>query len=158
MNLMAIPIEAYSVVVQRERIQPLLDSVKISIPNATSIADDDLWRCCFMSLDDAKQFVRSLELLGLNTSVGPDSDVVLVNEIDCSIDPYCEWLLTARWEKSVIAWLAGTEPHCVVAREGWDPRVGSGVTIGDMDRLKLVRIDGNVEVYRDKDSGEEFYT
>lgn len=155
---MAIPIEGFTVVAKRERIQPLLDNEQVSILNATTLADDDIWRCSFMTLDDATAFIRSLEELDLNASVGPDSDAVLVNEFDCSIYPYCEWLLTARYERAVIAWLAGTEPRTIIARDGWDPKVGSGLTFREgTEGLELVRVDGNVEVYRDRESGKEGY-
>src|SRR5207253_2872701 len=78
---------------------------------------------------------------------------------DCSINPYCEWLLTGKWEKAVIAWLVGTEPRSVFAREGWDPKVGSGFTFNaGMANLEFVRLDGNIEVYRDKETGNELYT
>ena len=50
---MAIPIEGFTVVAKRERIQPLLDNEQVSILNATTLADDDIWRCSFMTLDDA---------------------------------------------------------------------------------------------------------
>lgn len=155
---MAIPIEGYSVVVRRKRIQHLLDVGKIEIRNSTAIADDDLWRCSFMIMEDASKFARSLEALGLNASRGPDSDAVIVSEFDLSIEPYCEWLNTSKWEKAVIAWLAGTEPRTVVAPEGWDPKVGSGLTYSPgKDQLEFLRVEGQVEVYRDKQTGKEVY-
>jgi hypothetical protein len=156
---MAIPIEGYTVVAQRDRIQHLLDSEAFPIPNASALADDHLWRCGFMVMDDATDFAQKLELLGLNVSRGPDSDVVIVNEFDGSIEPYCEWLLTAKWEKAVIGWLAGTNPKTLMAREGWDPKIGSGLTFErrDSDRLELLRVEGNVEVFRDKETGKEVY-
>ncbi len=156
---MAIPIEGYTVVAQRDRIQDLLDSEKVPTPNATVLADDYLWRCSFMTEGDATRFAKSLESLGLNISQGPDSDVVLVNEFDLAIAPYCEWLLTARWEKAVIAWLAGTDPRTLVARQGWDPKIGSGLSFRtSTEGFEFVRLDdNNVEVYRDKGTGQLHY-
>ena len=64
-------------------------------------------------------------------------------------------------EKALIAWLVGTEPRKIAAREGWDPKVGSGLTFADpsnMDGYELLRVEGNVEVYRDKETGKEVYT
>jgi hypothetical protein len=124
---MAIPIEGYSIVAQTARIQRLLDDHAFAIPNSTALGDDHIWSCSFMAQVDAEKFLQILADLGLNVSQGPDSDVVLVNEFDRSIDPYCEWLATGAWEKAVIAWKAGTRPESVVAREGWDPQVGSGL-------------------------------
>jgi hypothetical protein len=157
---MAIPIEGYSVVAQKGRIERLLATGAITAPNRTVLADDDLWRCSFMEQSDAVKFIESLEKLDLNGSQGPDSDVVLVSEFDRSVNPYCKWLVTARWEKAVIAWKAGTRPETVVAREGWDPKVGSGLTFADrdsLDNLEFLRLDGNVEVYRNKQTGKEVY-
>jgi tetratricopeptide (TPR) repeat protein len=157
---MAITIDAYTVVAKLKSVQRLLSEGTLPLPNSTVLADDDLWRCSFMIHGDAINFMKSLQELGLNTSRGPDSDVVLVHEFDQSIYPYCEWLLTNTWENAVIAWLAGTEPRTIVAREGWDPKTGSGVSIvnpGDVDGYELLRVEGNIEVYLDKQSGKEVY-
>lgn len=155
---MAIPIKGYTVVARLDRLQHLLDAKKVTFPNSTILNDENLWRCSFMTEDDASKFANSLELLGLNISKGPDSDVVLVNEFDLNIAPYCEWLHATRWEKAVIAWLAGTEPLSVVTRDGWDPKVGSGLNFRtSTDGLEFVRLEGNVEVYRDIATGELVY-
>ncbi len=157
---MAVPIEGYSVVAQKARIIHLLEDDAIEIPNATALGDDDIWRCCFMAEADARAFIQSLEKLDLNVSQGPDSDVVLVNEFDRSVDPYCEWLVTAKWEKAVIAWKAGTRPESIVAREGWDPKVGSGLSFHDprsLDNLEFLRLEDNIEVFLNKETGEEVY-
>lgn len=157
---MAVTIEGYSVVAQKARIQHLLEEQAFAIPNSTTLADEHLWKCSFMAHADAKQFLRTLEDLGLNVSQGPDSDVVLVNEFDRAIDPYCEWLATATWEKAVIAWRAGTRPDSVVAREGWDPKVGSGLVFHKRTALKhlqFLRLEDKVEVFLDKRTGQELY-
>lgn len=155
---MAIPIEAFTVVVRRSRIQTLLDQDRLRIPNDTALVDDELWRCCFMDPEDAQEFRRTLESLGLNISTGPDPDVVLVDEWDRSVDPYCEWLVVAPYEKAVLAWLAGTRPDEIVAPEGWNPKAGSGVQHGrNPEELELLRLEGNVEVWRDNKTGKEVY-
>src|SRR5262249_40405375 len=100
---MALPIEGFSVVAQKSRIQRLLDDPAFAIPNLTAFNDEHIWKCSFMVPGDAKKFLQTLEVLGLNVSQGPDSDVVLVNEVDHSIDPYCEWLSIGTWQKAVIA-------------------------------------------------------
>lgn len=157
---MAIPIEGFSVVAQLERIQYLLDKNSIEIPNATALADKHVWRCSFMAHADAQRFVESLEGLGLNTSQGPDSDVVIATEFDRSIEPYCEWLRIGVWEKAVIAWKEGTKTETVTAREGWDPKVGSGLEFHDpssMHFLEFLRLEDNVEVLLNKKTGNEVY-
>jgi tetratricopeptide (TPR) repeat protein len=157
---MAIPIEGYSVVAQKARIAFLLESHAFDIPNSTALGDNDIWRCCFMTQTDAVEFIRLLEKLNLNASQGPDSDVVLVNEIDQSVTPYCEWLAITKWEKAVIAWKAGTRPESVTAHQGWDPKVGSGFYFHDgnaHDNLEFLRLQDNIEVYMNKETGKEMY-
>lgn len=154
---MAVPIEAYTVVAQKERMIPLLENEQIELPNSTALADDHIWCCSFMAHGDALTFADQLQALDLNTTQGPDSDVVIVNEFDQSIDPYCEWLQIAPWDKAWIAWLAGTEPNSVVAKEGWDPSVGSGVSFSDGSDLEFLRMDDNIEVHRNKKTGKEVY-
>ena len=157
---MALPIEGFTVLAQKSRIAHLLDSQAVEVPNSTALADDDLWRCCFMAEADASKFIETLQQFGLNVSQGPDSDVVLVNEFDSSVHPYCEWLVTAKWEKAVVAWKAGTNPETIVARDGWDPKIGSGLTFQDpdsMDHLEFLRLEDQVEVYLNKETGKEVY-
>jgi hypothetical protein len=157
---MAVTIEGYAVVAQRRRIEHLLDAGDIPILNATPIGDAHIWRCCFMVQQDARDFCVQLESLGLNVSQGPDSDVVLIDEYERTTVPYCEWLVTAQWENAVIAWLAGTDPKKLTVREGWTPQKGSGLKRGmaiDVNELELLRIEGSVEVYRDKLTGKEHY-
>lgn len=157
---MAIPIEGYCVVAQKERIEHFLIDGSINVPNATELADDHIWRCAFMAKEDADRFVASLESLGLNVSKGPDSDVVVVQEFDESIQPYCEWLQTAPWEKAIIGWMVGTELRTVTARDGWDPKVGSGLQFHDkstMNNLEFLRLEGNIEVHLNKDTGKEVF-
>lgn len=157
---MAITIEGYSVVVKKDLMIPLLESETVVPFNRMYLADDDYWRCSFMAESDAQEFARKLESAGLNVSKGPDPDGILVSEFHLEIHPYCEWFQVARWEKAVIGWKAGTRPDSIVAREGFDPKVGSGLHFHDpnqMENLEFVRLDGNVEVYLNKETGEEVF-
>ena len=157
---MAIPIEGYTVIVKKDRIEPLIDSGEIVPPNATPVADDDLWRCSFMTEADATRFLRSLEQFDLNASQGPDPDAILVDEFAQAPEPYCEWLSMGPFKKAVIGWRTGTEPRSIIAKEGWNHEVGSGLNQGSEDFLEkheFVRLDGNVEVYRNLESGELVY-
>jgi hypothetical protein len=113
-----------------------------------------------MAEADARKFLRTLEKHGLNVSQGPDSDAVLISEFDRAIDPYCEWLRSGTWDKAIIAWKEGTRPETVTAREGWDPKVGSGLVLHDpssMHYLEFVRLEDNVEVFLNKKTGKEVY-
>jgi hypothetical protein len=158
---MAIPIEGTTVVVRLAVIAPLLASGKISAPNDTGLQDDHLWRCSFMEDQEAEVFMRILGREGLNVSQGPDPDAVMVTEYDQKTQPYCEWLTFGTWDKAVIAWLAGTKPDKVVARETWNPSVGSGLTRRSKQDLERDYIhedtsDG-VDTYVHRMTGERIY-
>ena len=161
---MAVAIEGFSVVGHRQRIVDAdglsIEDLTALVPNATTLIDDDLWRCSFMAESDAAAFLGRMQDAGFNISEGPNSDFVLVNEFDLEVTPYCEWIEVAQYEKGVIAWKSGTVPKTIVARQDWTPEKGSGLTFGDrhkMDGLEFVRLDGSVEVYRDKATGELVY-
>jgi hypothetical protein len=157
---MAITIEGFSVVAQLDRIQRMLDNGSVQAPNVMTLSDEHLWSCSFMAETDARKFLQALEKLGLNVSHGPDSDVVLIKEFDRSVEPYCEWLRTGVWEKAVLGWKDGTTPDKVTARQGWDPKVGSGLEFHDpasMKFLEFLRLENNVEVFLNKKTGKEVY-
>jgi len=164
---MSIAIEGFSVVALKSRVKERfeggLPALSKRVPNATEIADDDLWRCSFMAMADAQQFTRELSAAGLNAEQGPDPDVVLVDEFHQTVEPYCEWLQVSGLKsgKGVIAWLKGSDPSKVVAREGWSVEEGSGLHFEesrDTEDLEFLRVEGNVEVYRHKKTGKEVYT
>lgn len=158
---MAIAIEGYSVVGLRTRIDDQytggIEALSSKVRNSTELKDDDLWRCSFMALEEAEQFLSLMSNGGLQVETGPDPDAVIVNEFDRSVAPYCEWLQVAQWEKGVIAWLEGTDPETLIAREGWTPEAGSGLSFANIDDFEFVRLDDNVEVYRDRKTGKEHY-
>ena len=157
---MAVTIEGFCVVVKKDRIAPLFDAEKLVPPNGMFLADDDIWRCGFMAESDAQKFMTKLGTLELNVTTGPDSDAVIVSEFNQDIHPYCEWLETAGWEKAIIAWKSGTEPEKVVMMEGFDPAIGSGLSFHDpdsMDDLEFLRLEENVEVFLNKETGKEVF-
>lgn len=161
---MAIAIEGFSVVALKDRIDENfdggLDAFAKFIPNNTALADNHLWRCSFMVLPDAVHFLEQLQQAGFNTDEGPDPDLVLVNEFDLTVEPYCEWLQVAQWDRGVIAWREGTTPEQVVAREGWSPEQGSGMSYvkdGDLDEMEFLRTEDGIHVYFDKQRGREVY-
>ncbi|MDB5346954.1 MAG: hypothetical protein JWP89_5331 [Schlesneria sp.] len=162
---MAIAIEGFTVVGSKSRIQEDFEGGLAALsqmtPNATELTDDHLWRCSFMAAVDAQMFLGQLQQVGMNTTQGPDSVFVLVSEFDLSVEPYCEWLSIAQWEKGVIAWREGTTPDKVIAREGWSPERGSGLLFKDAtdpDNLTFLRTEGNVDVYFDKQGQRELYS
>jgi len=161
---MAIAIEGYSVVGRKNHIDDIypggVDALTASAPNSTVLADDHLWRCSFMAISDAERLMQRLTDEGFEVAQGPDSDFVIVNEFDLCIEPYCEWLQVKQWNKGVIAWLTGTVPKTLIAREGWRPESGSGLVFAassNDSNLEFLRIEGNLEVYFSKAQGCEVY-
>lgn len=155
---MAIVVEGFTVVVRLDRIQGRLTHPTFEVPNSTALFDDDLWRCAFMSEADARSFLHYLGRLGLKVEPGPECEAVLVDEFEVVEGRHCEWLNLARWEKSVIGWRVGTEPDNVLAREGWDPKKGSGLTrrnLGSMDHLELLGEQDGVETYLNRETGQK---
>lgn len=162
---MAIAIEGATIVARLDRIAELvdggLDGVRQLQVGTCSIAftDDNLWRCSFMVDAEAIEFLDRLRQLGLNAIPGPDPDVVLTNEFDLEVMPYCEWLKLARIQKAVIAWLDGTEPTSIVAHDGWSLENGSGLerhSKADAG-LEFLRREDGVEAYFDNKAGKEIY-
>jgi hypothetical protein len=95
-QVMAVALEGYTVVGLKSRIDEKfaggVEALTQAAPNQMVLADDDLWRCSFMVCAEAERFVESLASSDLNGSTGPDPDLVIVNEFDLSVSPYCEWL------------------------------------------------------------------
>lgn len=152
---MAVAIEGFSVVVLKERIHQQLDGGESELDelagNSQVLADDHFWRCSYMAQADAITLTEKLALRGFNVVTGPDSDVVLVSEFDQSVEPYCEWIQVTQMKggKGVIAWLAGTTPESIIARDGWSMENGSGLTFRDheMSELRFLRKEDGVSVY-----------
>ena len=157
---MAVVIEGYTVLVRLDRIQSRLSHPTFEIPNSTALFDDHLWRCAFMAEADARRFVDYLGKLGMKVEPGPDCEALIVDEFDVATRQPCEWLNITMWAKAVIAWRAGTELTTVMAREGWDPQKGSGLTreaVGNAKHLEFLGEKDGVETYLNTDIGKKVY-
>lgn len=160
---MAIAIEGATVVVRIDSATELVEGGVKTLtdiaPNSMALADEHLWRCPFMVDAEAEKFLGRLVQVGLNSTPGPNPDAVIVNEFDLEISPYCEWLKVARIQKAVIAWLDGTTPTSVMAREGWSFEEGSGLQRHSEDDpdLEFLRRENGIEVYFDNKSQKEIY-
>lgn len=161
---MAVVIEAYSVVVRNATVETKypggVPQYQQDCPNATFCSDNNLCRIAFMAHKDAEHFVAQLAAKGLTPSrKGTAEDVALVSQYE-GTSGSCEWLEVIKSEQSTVAWLSGTQPGDVYAPSGWKPdtslRQFSPEEI--KERLEFVRVQGNVDVYRDKLTGKELYT
>jgi hypothetical protein len=160
---LAIAIEGLTIVVRLDRAAELLPGGIDALAregNGSAGKDSYLWRCCFMADVDGETLFERLRTWGLNATPSPDPDMVLVNEFDLEVHPYCEWLVVCRVEKAVIAWLAGTTPETVIATSGWSLEKGSGLQRAKENdaHLKFLRVDENgLEVYFDEGAQKEVY-
>lgn len=157
---MAVVVEGFTVLARLDRIQERLSHPTFEVPNSTALFDDHLWRCAFMAEADARAFVHYLGMLGMKVEPGPDCEAVVVDEFDIASQQPCEWLNVTKWEKAVIAWRAGTDLDTVTAREGWDPKKGSGLTrmaAASAKHLKFLSENDGVETYLNTDVGKKVY-
>jgi tetratricopeptide (TPR) repeat protein len=160
---LAIAIEGLSIVVRLDRAAELLPGGIDALAhegNGSAGKDSYLWRCCFMADVDGEALFERLRARGLNAAPGPDPDMVLVNEFDLEVHPYCEWLVVSRVERAVIAWIAGTTPETVIATSGWSFEKGSGLQRAQENdaHLKFLRVEVNgLEVYFDENAQKEVY-
>jgi tetratricopeptide (TPR) repeat protein len=160
---MAVLIEAFSVVVRNSSLAARypggVEGYWRDCPNNTFCADDHLSRVGFMVQGDADVFVAQLAAKGLMPfRNGAAEDVALVSPRDGLLRP-CDWLELGRWGKATIAWLAGTKRGDLHAPSGWnaDRSVQYLTAEEAKERLEFVRSEGNVDVYRDRTTGQEYY-
>lgn len=160
---MAVLIETYSVVVRRATLDAKYPGGSAAYerdrPNETYCADEHLTRVGFMVLDDAKRFVAALAGRGLTPSRDDAAaDVAITSDRTGPLLP-CDWLETAAWEGTPLAWLAGTTPTALHAPAGWSREARTRHWSADeiREKLEYVRTDDHVDVYRDKATGQELY-
>src|SRR5215471_15269907 len=160
---MAVVIEGFSVVVRNSTLADKypggVEGYRRDCPNATFCADEYLSRVGFMVWSDARVFLDRLAEKGLTPSrKNAAEDAALVSAADGLLRP-CSWLELGWWGQAVIAWLAGTKSGDVHAPAGWSPQRGMQQMSAEelKRRLEFVRSEDNVDVYRDRTTGQEMY-
>lgn len=160
---MAVLIEGFSVVIRNatvaEKYPGGVDAFRADSPNATFCTDEHLSRVGFMVPHDADVFVAQLAALGF-TPYRKDAaeDVAVVSQVEGPLKP-CRWLEFGEYRGARIAWLAGKDPGDLHATPGWDPdrKLKFLSTEEARERLEFVRSEENIDVYRDRTTGEELY-
>jgi tetratricopeptide (TPR) repeat protein len=160
---MAVLIKCYSVVVRNATLaakyQGGTDANARDCPNNTFCADEHVSRVGFMQASDAEPFIAELAAKGLTpTRDGLAADVALTAQ-DSGFVRACDWLELARYKGTPMAWLAGTLHGNLHAPPGWTPGKGLQHMTTEEARqlLEFVRTEGDIDVYRDKVSGQEMY-
>ncbi|MDB5310580.1 MAG: hypothetical protein JWO38_4782 [Gemmataceae bacterium] len=158
---MAILIEGFSVVVRNSTLAAKypggVEGYRRDCPNGSFCADECLSRVGFMVKSDADVFLAQLAAKGLISHLKDAAeDAALVCQVDGPLRP-CPWLELGRWGQAVVAWLADTNRGDLHAPAGWNPegRVQHISSEEVKRRLEFVRSQGNVDVYRDKTTGQE---
>jgi tetratricopeptide (TPR) repeat protein len=165
LNFMAIVVEAFTVIVRNATLAARypggVDGLGRDCPNATFCSDDHLSRIAFMVREDADAFMAQMAAKGLTPSLKQAAaDVVLVTSSGGASLP-CTWLELGTSGKTSIAWLSGTPPGEIRGPAGWDPNAAPLRFISPeemKERFEFVRTQGNVDVYRDKQTGKELFT
>ncbi len=160
---MAVLVEAWNVIARRAAVEERLDGgvdvwCRIA-PNHTACVGRDLCRVGFMHGRDALAFVRTLEEHGLRGEEGGAYQQVAIVS---STEPWqhsCSWIELGRYAGVDAAWLRGVDPGPLVVPLSYRPgrRVFNLSAQEVAERFEFVRRDGSVEVYRDRETGQEVY-
>jgi hypothetical protein len=160
---MALLIDAFSVIISKDTIEAKyprgLSGYSEDCPNRTLLVDDYLIRVSFMSLADAKVYIDRLADRRLTPSrKGEAEDVALVSRHEGLSSP-CRWLRVGSYQTACVVWHSEDSAADRIPPVGWDnERSLQYLTPAEVkERLEFVRTEGNVEVYRDKLTGQELY-
>jgi tetratricopeptide (TPR) repeat protein len=160
---MAVVIEGYSVVVRNATLAAKypggVEGYRRDCPNGSFCADESLSRVGFMARSDADIFVAQLAGAGLTPfRNGAAEEVALVSPQEGHLLP-CAWLEWGWWGPAAIAWLAGTARGNLHAPAGWNAERPLQQMSAEeaRRRLEFLRSEGNVDVYRDRTTGQELY-
>ena len=181
---MAVLVEAISVIVRRDAIDSRFPGgwrrFVDAIPNATLCSDEHLARIGFMAPSDVEAFVRDLEKNGLTfVRDGRTVDIAVVDQMRGPTIP-TEWIEYARltlgssgnrvaacWfydRKRVAAGVHMPGPSMSLATpDEWryEDSLSANFKFVDNDefdeKLEFMRSDDGVDVYRDRETGREFF-
>jgi len=181
---MSVLVEGISVIVRREAIEKKfqggIETFKKAVPNNTFCADKHLVRVGFMSPQDVESFVKFLESHHLIFVYQQKPiDMVVVDQLrgptivaDCLEFSHVRLgdsgnSVAACWLRENPLNIAGitfsSYNNEFAVPEGWnyENSLSSNFTFspnGKMEeRLKLLRVDNNIEVYLDPSTGKEVY-
>ena len=162
---MAVAISGISIIVRLDSISVSypggLEAFLLNIPNQIFCNDESLIVCSFMAGADAVEFMRELGRLGLSCYPEPNASVVLVNSFQFENADFPDWLEVGKYQRAVIGWISGEEIKTIHGPPGWDPQE-QPLTFATAEeaakRLEFLRRENNVEVFRDRETGQEVYT
>jgi hypothetical protein len=167
---MAVLVEGISVVVRLDAIAQKVpggwNAFKERVPNQTLCADNELARVGFMTPDDVKSFVSSLQGLGLIYREGDAAlDMVVVDQLIGPLVP-CVWIEyghTGDKERVAARRLAGSSQTVLMRPEGWKYEGSLSQTHGfvptgaEGKSVKFLRKEDGVDVYLNLLTGTEMF-
>jgi hypothetical protein len=171
---MSVIIEGISVVVRVDTIKDRYpggwDAFQSRCPNQTIRSDNELIAVGFMNPDDVDHFIGQLDSHGLvHLRDGMSQDFAVTNQVEGILHP-CEWLEIGRVtisedeEQTVLACrLVGTMTNFLATPIGWkfEGSLSNEYKVFDAgqisESMEFVRRKGNVDVYRDLQTGKESY-
>ena len=124
-------------------------------PNRMCCCDEHLSALSFMDPADARELGRQLAAQGL-TDEGPDADLAIVDVAEEAGRP--AWLRVEKKAGHTFAWLASEPADPLVVPVAWHPEWSVfRMSREQRERLEYEGRRGNVEVYRDPETGKRFY-
>jgi len=146
---MALVLSAYDVVVRVSALSAGIEAFARSAPNQTFCTDGSLARVSFMIAADRGVFLGGLKGM-------PEGSVASVDRHNSSTN--AAWLEVGRNSGVDAVWIRGTPPGPLVVPVTWKP---GELTFGTPEEMKepleYLGIEGSVEVYRDKRTGQKLY-
>lgn len=169
---MAVLVEGISVIVRRTAIASKCSggwpTFVEAVRNRTLCNDAHLARVGFMHPDAVGSFIQRLTQAGLSFDDDPRNvDIVVVDQL-FGPTRQCEWIevgnVTLGGNKVAAARLKGDSDPRLWCPEGWmyekslSRSTGFVPTAGDGVALELVKSENGREVYRDRQTGQLFYS
>lgn len=159
---MAVSALVFSVIVRNLSVERHLpegqDDLEQACPNSTFCSDGTISRIGFMALEDATAFIDWLRSVGFIVLRDGKSDEVALTYHLTGFLYQCDWLELGVFEGHPIAWLKGSDPGTayIPAFERGSPT--HGLRPSDFnEQYEFVEKRDNLDVYRNKITGEEVY-
>lgn len=146
---MAVVLTAFDLIVRVDAIEGGISTFARAVPNSTFCTDDRIARVSFMNPDDRDDFLARLVDL-------PADAVARVHRH--GTESGAEWLERGPCAGLEAVWLKDEPREPLVVPVYWKPTEVAFKSAKEVaEHLELVGVEGNVQVYRDKRTGQKLY-
>lgn len=157
-------LQCTSVVIKNTALERCLENgvedFRAIAPNSKAYSDDFISQCSFMENFDAREFVKQLELRGIQVET-EGVEIVVVHCSDPKIPANCDWLQLHQYKDHILGRHPSDDSQKLIAPHGFSLDGEADVqhyTREEIEeKLEFVRRDENIDVYRDKETGKELY-